>query len=95
MVVGSRQRQSTFDNHDLCVVVNNEPIKKVKSTSVTLDENLTWENHIISALKRVRGLVDLETAIKIYQGFIEPYFTYCAPVWDGLGSTLGEKLQRL
>ena len=48
MVVGSRQRQSTFDNHDLCVVVNNEPIKKVKSTSVTPDENLTWENHIIS-----------------------------------------------
>ena len=99
MVVGSRQRLSTFDNHDLCVVVNNEPIKKVKSTKilgVTLDENLTWENHInviakkvssgISALKRVRGLVDQETAAKIYQGFIEPYFTYCAPVWDGLGS---------
>ena len=93
MVVGSRQRLSTFDNHDLCVVVNNEPIKKVKSTKtlgVTLDEKVTWENHInviaknissgISALKRVRGLVDQETAIKIYQGFIEPYFTYCAPV---------------
>ncbi len=62
----------------MCVVVNNEAIKKVKSTKtlgVTLDENRTWENHInviakkisgISALKRVRGLVDQETAIKIY-----------------------------
>ena len=27
--------------------------------------------------------------------FIDPYFIYCAPVWDGLRSTLGEKSQRL
>ena len=37
MVIGSRQRLSTFDNYDLCAVVNNEPIKKVKSTK-TLGE---------------------------------------------------------
>ncbi len=43
MVVGSRQRLSTFHNHDLCVAVNNEPIKKVKSYYILyLDENLTW-----------------------------------------------------
>ncbi len=37
--------------------------------------------------KRVRGLIDNETANKAYQGFIEPYFSYCAPGWDGLGDT--------
>jgi hypothetical protein len=40
----------------LCVVVNNEPIKKVKSTKtlgVTLDENLTWENHINVIAKKI------------------------------------------
>ncbi len=42
---------STFDNHDLCVVVNNEPIKNVKSTKtlgVTLDETHTWETILTS-----------------------------------------------
>ena len=26
---------------------------------------------------------------------IEPYFSYCAPVWDGLGHTLSDRLQKL
>jgi hypothetical protein len=70
-----------------------------------LDENLTWRNNVevitekissgIGALKRVRGLIDQETAIKAYKGFIEPYFSYCAPVWDGLGVTLSDRLQKL
>ncbi len=85
----------SFVNND------NESVKQVKSTKtlgLTQDENLTWKNHVdaitkkissgISTLKRVRGLIDNETAIKAYQGFIEPYFSYCAPVWDGLGDTL-------
>ena len=72
---------------------------------MTLDENLTWKNHVgaitkkissgINALKRVRGLIDNETAIKAYQGFIEPYFLYCAPVWDGLGDTLCDRHQKI
>ncbi len=56
MVVGSRQRLSTFDNHDLCVVVSNEPNKKVQSTKtlgVTVDENLTWEKHINVIAKKI------------------------------------------
>ena len=36
----------------------------------------------------VVSLTSNETAIKIYQGFIDPYFIYWLPVWDGLGSTL-------
>ena len=107
MVIGSRQRLATFDDHELCVTVNNASVKQVKSAKtlgLTLDENLTWRDHVeviskkissgIGALKRIRGLIDQETAIKVYQGFIEPYF-YCAPVWDGLGHTLSDRLQKL
>ncbi len=91
MFIGSRQRLATFDDHEPCVTVNNESVKQVKSAitlglTLTLDENLTWKNHVdaitekissgISALKRVRGLTDNETAIKAYQGFIEPYTSH-------------------
>ena len=149
MVIGSRQRLATFDNHELRVTVDSEPVRQVTSTKtlgLTLDKNLTWKNHIevisekvssdidglhltswrpcwryntkeyainstvgssrrgwltlsaisreidckprIGALKRVRGLIDRETAIKVYKGFIEPYYSYCAPLWDGIGVTL-------
>jgi hypothetical protein len=109
MVIGSRQRLATFsETNDLNVFVDNEKIKKVQSTKslgLTIDEHLTWKNHInnitkkissgISALKRVRPFINRETAVKAYRGLVEPYFTYCSPVWDGIGLKLGEKLQKL
>ena len=108
MVIGSRQRLAAFDNHKLRVTVNSEPVRQVTSTKtleLTLDENLTRKNHIevisknvssgIGALKRVRGLIDRETVIKVYKSCIEPYFSYCAPVWDGIGVTLSDRLQKL
>jgi hypothetical protein len=110
MIMGSRQRLATFNNYELSVSrsLNNMPLRQVRSTKtlgLTLDENLTWRNHVevitkkissgIGALKRVGGLIDQETAIKAYKGFIEPYFSYCAPVPDGLGVTLSDRLQKL
>ena len=71
-------------------------ISSSESLGLTIDENLNWSKHIdniskkvssgIGALKRMRSFIDKETAIKVYQGLIEPYLTYCASVWDGMGS---------
>ena len=107
MIIGSHQRLATFNNYELSVSVDNVPVRQVSSTKtlgLTFDENLTWRNHVevitktnssgIGALKRVRGLIDQETAIKAYKGFIEPYFSYCTPAWDGLGVTLSDRLQK-
>ena len=71
MVIGSRQRLATFENNDLNIFVNDKKIKKVQtseSLGLTIDEHLTWKNHIdnitkkissgISALKRVRPFID-------------------------------------
>jgi hypothetical protein len=108
MVIGSHQRLSTFDNCDIKVHVNNKQINRVsssKSLGLIIDENLTWKFHIdsitkkvsagIGALKRMRDLVTRETLIKVYHALIEPYFSYCAPVWDGLGKKQSERLQKL
>ena len=108
MVIGSRQRLATHGNLDLDVFVDNKRIKRVSSSEslgLTIDENLNWSKHIdniskkvssgIGALKRMRSFIDKETAIKVYQGLIEPYLTYCTSVWDGMGSELCEKLQKL
>jgi hypothetical protein len=83
MVIGSRQRLMYHDRHDvnnLNICVDNTQIKRVqytKSLGVTIDENLTWKNHIdtickrvssgIGALKRVRRFVNRETAVKAYR----------------------------
>ncbi len=108
MIIGSRQRLSTINNYDLRVGVNRDQIRKVsktKSLGLTIDENLSWKHHIdnitkkvasgIGAIKRIRDYVTKETAIQVYQGLVQPYFSYGAPVWDGIGKTLSEKLQKL
>ncbi len=66
---------------------------------------MTWKSHIdeiskkvsvaISALKRIGCYISQDTAARVYQGLMEPYFSYCAPVWDGIGSKLSDKLQKL
>ena len=70
-----------------------------------IDDNLQWKNHInaickkissgIGALKRVRRFICKDTAEKVYSSLIDPYFNYCSPVWDDLGSQLSSKLQKL
>ena len=108
MVIGSRQRLATFDDHEINVFVGNDQIERVnssKSLGLKIDEDLTWKRHIdeiskkvlaaISALKRIRSYISQDTAGRVYQGRIEPYFSYCSPVWDGIGSKLSDKLQKL
>ena len=90
------------------IFVNHKKIKKLQtseSLGLTIDELLTWKNHInnitkktssgISALKRVRPFIDRDTAVKAYKALVEPYFTYCSPVWDGLGYKMSEKVEKL
>jgi hypothetical protein len=108
MIIGSRQRLSTFDNQNVEVCVNNKQINRVlkcKSLGLTIDENLTWKYHVdnitkkvspgIGALKRMRDFITRETPIRVYQSLVEPYFSYYAPVWDGLGKKQSDKLQKV
>ena len=58
-----------------------------ESLGLIIDENLSWRAHIhefskkvsssIGAFKRVRPIVSMCTAIKIYEGLIEPHLQHC------------------
>ena len=89
MVIGSRQRLATFDDHEISVIVDNDQLERVensKSLGLTIEVNLTWKEHIdeisknvssgISTLKCIRTYINQDTASRVCQGLIEPYFSY-------------------
>ena len=107
MVIGSRQRIATLAGN-ISLSVNGLTLQQVGSTKclgLTIDQFLTWRNHLqsvrqkvgcgIRILKRIRPFVGLEHLINVYRSIVEPYFTYCCIVWDSIGETLVDSLQKL
>ena len=107
MVISSRHTLQSLNDYTMNIHIDGVPINRSnqsKSLGITIDENLSWKAHIheiskqvssgIGALKWVRQFVSIHTAIKIYNGLIEPHVDYCSAVWDGLTQQLGEKLQK-
>ena len=109
MVIGSRQRLSTFDfEEDFKISVNGFTLERVehsKCLGVHIDQNLTWAKHVesiilkvtrnIRILRTVCSSLSIDNRITVYRSIIEPYFNYCSIVWDSLTDTLSGKLQRL
>ena len=102
----SSQKLQSLNEYTIDINVDGVKINKTNHSKVlglNIDENLFWKQHIrelskkvassISALKRVRPFIPLNTAIKIYKGLLEPHFHYCSVVWHGLSQELNEKLQ--
>ena len=85
---------------------DNIPVKRVshtKSLGMHIDQHLSWNfdelcKNVasgIGALKRLRPFVNSNTLQMIFSGLIQPYFDYCSVVWDGCGTTLAGKIQKL
>ena len=76
-----------------------------KSLGVSIDENLTWSNHInavcknistgIGSIKRISHCVPPTTLQNIYHGLVQSHFDYCSVVWGNCAKTLSDKLQKL
>ena len=85
-------------DRDCLVKLNEIPIEQVsttKSLGVHIDQNLNWEFHIISAMKRIRNFVPCEILLTIYNSLIQPHFDYCSVVWGCCSKGLSQKLQKL
>lgn len=71
------------------VVLNT--VKKAKRLGVTIDESLTWSDHIdflskklaqkIGILRRLRVFMSNAALLKIYNTVIFSHFYFCCTVW--------------
>jgi hypothetical protein len=89
----------------ITIKINNDIIKQVPSVQflgVTIDQKLTWSNHINSVLKsitkstgmiaKLRDYTNKNTLKLIYYALVYPYLTYGNLVW---GNTYPTRLQKL
>ena len=106
MYVGSKHNLHKI-NDDFPVMLNGKRIPRVHSISclgVTLDETLSWDEHIetickkvgagVGTLKRIKPYIPANMLQSIYSALIQPYFDYCSPLWDICNKTLKDKLQK-
>ena len=88
--------------------IDKQSVKRVKHTKVLgvqIDEHLNWGKHIestaskissgIGAIKKSKEFVDRNTLVLIYNALIQPHLDYCCEVWDVIGKTLSDRLQKL
>jgi hypothetical protein len=83
-------------------MLNGQPIIRIHSISclsVTLDETLSWDEHIetickkvgagVGILKRIKPYIPGNMLQSIYNALIQPYFRdYCSPLWDICNKTV-------
>lgn len=92
MLIGTKQKLSKCKKLYIKVgdVVLNT-VEKAKLLGVTIDEYLTWSDHIdflskklaqkIGILRRLRVFMSNAALLKIYNTIIFPHFNYCCTVW--------------
>jgi ribonuclease P/MRP protein subunit RPP40 len=106
ILIASRQRLATLDNHNLTVNINGNNIKKVdkcKHLGVIIDKHLTWNDNIeytrkqalkgLHMLKRAKPFLPHDILKTVYSAIVLPHLEYCNIVWGNCGSTIGSRLQ--
>lgn len=107
MVVASNYRIHNTD-HVPQISIGQLPIKRVsksKSLGVHIDEELSWHEHIneickkvsrgLAVLKRIKPYVTRDCLVLVYNAVVQSQLDYCSIVWDSIGTTLANKLQKL
>ena len=107
VLIGSRHRINSLDIQP-SINIDKQSVKRVKHSKVLgvqIDEHLAWTKHIefiagkissgIGAIKKAKEFVDRNTLVLIYNALVQPHFDYCCEVWDVLGKTLSDRLQKL
>ena len=89
-----------------CNLTINDDILHISSSEkllgVTIDNNLSWDTHVINTLKKCNSLLYLLTRIKpflskskrilFYNAYILPHIDYCCIIWGNCNKTLEDKI---
>jgi hypothetical protein len=105
VLFGTHQRLSKTEEPS--IMLRTREIKRVlsyKYLGVTMDANLNFKEHvnnivtktskIIGALGRIRKDITVAAAAKIYSAVVLPIMEYCDVVWNSIGTTSGNQLDR-
>ena len=105
----SKTKAITFGNSDFTpsFKIKNKIIEQKECLDllgVTIDSSLTMNVHIkntlnkvyakLSAIRRIKNLISINTATKLYKAFILPHFEYCSPLLLGVTNGLRDKLEK-
>ena len=96
LITSCQKRLHISQNEDLCVSLNDIPLKNVTSKpllGVTMIHNLSWEDHInttvskinrsIALLRRIKRYLPLQIRKLFFNAHILPHMDYCSIVWGG------------
>ena len=105
MLIGTHQKRSKFLDHGFPLFVSNQKLDNVtyeKILGVYLDNSLQYNVHIdhvcktlsrkISALRRIKKYLPLQTRKLFYNAYIMPTIDYCLTIW---GNTSRSNLDRV
>ena len=89
-----QKRLHLAKNEDLCVLLNSIPLENITSKpllGVTINHNMSWENHInstvskinknIALLRRIKRYLPVQTQKLFFNVHILPHMDYCSIVW--------------
>ena len=106
MLFGTRQKLG--HSSDIEIQFHGQNIKRVSSfcyLGVTLDEHLSWNEHVeiichkvskrLGLLSRIRPYLTQKAAKCVYNCLIQPILNYTDTVWGLLSIDCGKNLQRL
>ena len=93
-MITTKQKLRNLPKPDLDITLDGEQLSNVtkeKLLGVTVEQHLTWTNHIdkvctkinrsLALLRRIKQFLPLNSRILFYNGFIFPHINYCLPVW--------------
>ena len=109
MIIGSKQNLNNIAGDlNSSITMNNNLLSSVvsnKCLGVDIDKTLSFRIHIedickkicsgVGILRRIKPFVPQGSLVTLYKSLIQPYFDYCAPLWDTCDKALKDKLQIL
>ena len=108
MIICSRQKRKfiNVDNFNLKLYGSILPlVSQQKILGLTIDDNLTWKEHIVSLCNRLSSLtdllyriltfLDLESRLLFYNSYILPRIDYCLNIWGSASKELLDKIFKI